>query len=1007
MQKSLTRLVAFLLAFAPNVYLFGTATGKNALDIDPDIQAATLVINEYQADPADGLAGDANGDGTRSASQDEFVELVNNGSQPLDVSGFTISDAAQVRFTIPQGKIIPVGEAAVIFGGGTPTGAFGNARNNELIFAVGGAGLNLNNGTDSIIIKDSSGVEVARRDYPAADGSANQSLTRSPDMSGDFAPHSQVAESGGALFSPGTKISGQTFTVAPSIQHLNPQSIVESENPFALELEGANFYADSLVLINSIAIATTWISDLKLTATVPATVRSVPGNYRVEVINPDGNHSNFVTLQIIPLPPVLTALIPTVVEAGTGSFPLFLQGANFTSTSMVLINDSSVITTFINKRELRATIPSSIINVLGVKRVRVRNPDGKLSREFAFEVVAKRPRITAINPAQALVGSSAFSLEVKGVNFSNGANIFFDLTPLQTQLVSSTTLKAEVPAELIINVGLKTITAQNNDGAISNEMALRVVPDTPLIKAITPDSAIEGSDEKTIQLVGEKFKEGAAVFAQTDLQTSVQLETRFISVELLEVKMSAELLATAKNLALKVENPDFGFSNEAIFKVFIKDPLVINEYLADPPDDTNGDANGDGSRSSSQDEFVEIVNRTSEPIDLSGYRISDSEALRHTFSAGTSIPPFEAVVVFGGGTPKGAFGNAAENGLVFKASSGGLSLNNGGDALKLEDAQGHLIQEIKFTGVEGNANESFNREPDANGAVFSKHTSLINGNHNPYSPGTKATGEAFTIKPVVNELLPASVRSNAADFTLKISGANFQPGAQVLFAENALSANVCSSTELEVTIPAALLLDVGFVAVRVRNPKGELSKIIKFLVVGDPPHLSSITPQKTGTGAENLEVTLQGERFQHHSIVLINNEKIATQFTSPASLVTVVPAKFFTASGELEIKVINADETQSNIVKLKIENGPLITRVSRQKLKARSEAIQIKISGVAFKSNVVLFVNNRAVPTTFTSEAEFNVTIPAELTNTVGVLELQARHADGGRSNKVKVKVVD
>ena len=110
MQKSLTRLVAFLLAFAPCFYLFVTATGKNVWHFQPDIQAATLVINEYQADPADGLAGDANGDGTRSASQDEFVEVVNNGSQPLDVSGFTISDAAQVRFTIPQGKSSRLGK---------------------------------------------------------------------------------------------------------------------------------------------------------------------------------------------------------------------------------------------------------------------------------------------------------------------------------------------------------------------------------------------------------------------------------------------------------------------------------------------------------------------------------------------------------------------------------------------------------------------------------------------------------------------------------------------------------------------------------------------------------------------------------------------------------------------------------------------------------------------------------------------------------------------------------
>jgi hypothetical protein len=129
-------------------------------------QSSTIIINEYLADPATGAAGDANGDGTTNATQDEFVELVNAGALPLDISGFTVSDAAQIRFTIPAGKVIPSGEAAVFFGGGTPTGNFGNAAANGLVFAIGGAGLNLANAADSIIIKNSLGIEVTRHDYP-------------------------------------------------------------------------------------------------------------------------------------------------------------------------------------------------------------------------------------------------------------------------------------------------------------------------------------------------------------------------------------------------------------------------------------------------------------------------------------------------------------------------------------------------------------------------------------------------------------------------------------------------------------------------------------------------------------------------------------------------------------------------------------------------------------------------------------------------------------------------
>ncbi|MEW6127083.1 MAG: lamin tail domain-containing protein [Acidobacteriota bacterium] len=1004
MRKNLSLFVTCLLVFMPDVCLLNVAGSMRVIHSEPALEVVSLIINEYQADPADGIEGDANGDGTRSASQDEFVELVNTDSAPLDVSGFTISDAAQVRFTFPQGKIIPVGEAAVVFGGGTPMGDFGNAGNNGLVFAA--SGLNLNNGADSIIVKDHFGVEVTRRDYPSADGSANQSITLSPDISGDYVRHSLAAGSNGALFSPGRKITGEAFTVAPLIANLSPASHAQSDAPFDIDLIGEHFQAGAVVRIDATPVATSFIDNTKLIATVPASVASTGGNHRVEVVNTDGNHSNALNLEIILPAPVLYSLAPRIIEIGAGQFTLFLQGLNFANTTVVLVDNVVVTTAFSNKRELRATIPAALTNALGERHVKVRNPDGKLSNELIFEITAKRPRITAINPQQVLVGSPAFTLEVTGANFNNQATISFNQTPLETKFISSTVLLAEVKAEFLTSAGLKPVAVTNPDGVMTPEIALRVIPDAPRILSLTPDSAIEGSATQTIEIIGEQFRSGAQVRMLTDSPVPVELATRFISDRQLEAILDADFLQTAKNLVLTVENPDFGISNEAVFKVLIKDPLVINEYLADPADSEAGDANGDGARSSSQDEFIEIVNRTNTAMDISGYKISDNDSARHVFEAGTVIPPFECTVVFGGGTANGNFGNALENRLVFKASTGGLSLNNGGDVIKLEDAQGHIIQEIHFTAIEGNANESINREPDGDGAVFSLHT-MVGKNGKLFSPGTKATGDTFTIKPLVTELMPASIHVNSPAFTLKISGEKFSSQAQVLFNETLLATNVLSSTEIEAMVGAEFLTEAGFVNVQVRNPKGELSRALQFLIIGESPRIRSLTPAKTGTGAENLEIVIQGEHFQRASSVSLAGEKITTQFNSATALTVIAPAKFFTAAGELAIKITNADGRQSNEVNLSVENGPLITRLSPKKIKTGSGASLIKISGVAFQSNVVLFVNHRAVPTEFQNDAELRATIPAELTGVKGELELQARHTDGGRSNRVKIKVVE
>ncbi|MEZ4639565.1 MAG: lamin tail domain-containing protein [Caldilineaceae bacterium] len=77
---------------------------------------------------------------------------------------------------------------------------------------------------------------------------------------------------------------------------------------------------------------------------------------------------------------------------------------------------------------------------------------------------------------------------------------------------------------------------------------------------------------------------------------------------------------------------------------------IINEIHADPDPDF-GDANGDGTVDSDDDEFVEIVNATGVLADIGGWTLADAVQIRFTFPAGTVLAPGCAVVVFGGGRP--------------------------------------------------------------------------------------------------------------------------------------------------------------------------------------------------------------------------------------------------------------------------------------------------------------------------------------------------------------------
>jgi len=156
--------------------------------------------------------------------------------------------------------------------------------------------------------------------------------------------------------------------------------------------------------------------------------------------------------------------------------------------------------------------------------------------------------------------------------------------------------------------------------------------------------------------------------------------------------------------------------------------VLINEVLADPA----GDANQDGEAHATRDEFVELVNDGLEPVSLANWTLSDAIQVRHTFNDLTAVPGRGFFVVFGGGAPQGFFHAAT-------ASSGGLGLNNAGDAITLRDAHASIIDAMLY-GPEGGMDVSLARSPDATGA-FAAHASV---NGLPFSPEKSLEG-LFTL----------------------------------------------------------------------------------------------------------------------------------------------------------------------------------------------------------------------------------------------------------------------
>jgi len=150
-----------------------------------------------------------------------------------------------------------------------------------------------------------------------------------------------------------------------------------------------------------------------------------------------------------------------------------------------------------------------------------------------------------------------------------------------------------------------------------------------------------------------------------------------------------------------------GFS---IVAAAVAGEVIVNEALLNPG---GLDANRDGGQSNLDDEFVELVNVRATPVDLSGHTLRDATAIRHTFANPTTLPAGGSLVVFGAGNFAAAvpaFTVLHESGHALGASSGALSLNNGGDTITLAAPSTSIIDTLTFGA--GAPGVSLNRNPD-------------------------------------------------------------------------------------------------------------------------------------------------------------------------------------------------------------------------------------------------------------------------------------------------------
>jgi len=215
----------------------------------------------------------------------------------------------------------------------------------------------------------------------------------------------------------------------------------------------------------------------------------------------------------------ISAISPTTVTAGCTGVTLTILGSGFLvggeQGSVVQWTSPATGTrqlspTFISSSELLLAIPDGFLTSPGTANLRILNPGGVYSNTVDF-VISPAPAISAIDPAGATAGISEFTLRVIGSGFVGGtpgstvqwlspAGTPYELT---TTFVSSTQLRAQVPANLLSTPGTARIAVINPPcGVRSNMMFFEIAPPLRVTTTALPTGTVGVAYSATLAATG-------------------------------------------------------------------------------------------------------------------------------------------------------------------------------------------------------------------------------------------------------------------------------------------------------------------------------------------------------------------------------------------------------------------------------------------------------------------------------------------------------------------------
>src|SRR5262245_46669125 len=175
-----------------------------------------------------------------------------------------------------------------------------------------------------------------------------------------------------------------------------------------------------------------------------------------------------------------------------------------------------------------------------------------------------------------------------------------------------------------------------------------------------------------------------------------------------------------------------------------------------------------------------------------------------------------------------------------------------------------------------------------------------------------------TEKLAITSLNPNVALAGGQDFVCAITGKNFTRDSVVLWNGDKRQTSYISSELLSAKITAADIANVGKAEVSVADSnKLDFTILTEFENGGEPPVISSVSPDSVKASGSNLTLTVTGKNFNSGSIIRCNGQDRPTKFISETKLTTTLPESETEKPGIKSISVFNPGvnfTSRSNIV---------------------------------------------------------------------------------------------